>query len=181
MPDPQFCLLGLNHWSICLTKGEWASWIQAVGSIAGIFFAGWFAARQFEKAQEAAAAARLDQLENWMLLLHGAGEKTRECRLKGTLGDLKRDWVISYFSEMRTMAQAVSRLDMTALENYEVVEPAVAGLSAMHIVIAHTEVALATNLAVRDGQALANAIGDLGDQMNIRSGTLRQIIDKKRA
>lgn len=40
MGDPQYCLLAIDHWSTCMTKAEWASWTQALGSIAAILAAG---------------------------------------------------------------------------------------------------------------------------------------------
>ncbi len=33
---PEYCLLWIDHWSTCLTKGEWASWAQAVFSVLAI-------------------------------------------------------------------------------------------------------------------------------------------------
>jgi hypothetical protein len=36
MADAQFCLLAIEHWSTCLTKGEWSGWMQAIGSVAAI-------------------------------------------------------------------------------------------------------------------------------------------------
>jgi len=36
MADPQFCLLAIDHWATCMTKGEWSGWMQAIGSVAAI-------------------------------------------------------------------------------------------------------------------------------------------------
>ncbi|WP_431263344.1 hypothetical protein ACQ859_25730 [Roseateles chitinivorans] len=36
MADPQFCLLAIDHWAMCMTKAEWSGWVQAIGSIAAI-------------------------------------------------------------------------------------------------------------------------------------------------
>lgn len=36
MADLQVCLLGIDHWSMCMTKAEWSGWVQAVGSMAAI-------------------------------------------------------------------------------------------------------------------------------------------------
>lgn len=33
---PEFCLLSFEHWSTCMTKGEWSGWMQAVGSVLAV-------------------------------------------------------------------------------------------------------------------------------------------------
>lgn len=38
---PEFCFLGIDHWSMCMTKAEWSGWVQAFGSIGAIMFAVW--------------------------------------------------------------------------------------------------------------------------------------------
>lgn len=35
----EYCLLWVNWWATCLTKSEWAGWMQAVGAIVAIVFA----------------------------------------------------------------------------------------------------------------------------------------------
>lgn len=32
----EYCFLWINHWTTCMDKPSWASWIQAIGSIAAI-------------------------------------------------------------------------------------------------------------------------------------------------
>ena len=34
--NQDYCFLWINHWSTCMTKSEWSSWIQAIGSISAI-------------------------------------------------------------------------------------------------------------------------------------------------
>jgi hypothetical protein len=38
---PEFCLFFVNWWPMCMAKGEWASWAQAIGSVAAIGVAIW--------------------------------------------------------------------------------------------------------------------------------------------
>lgn len=38
---PEACFLGIDHWSMCMTKAEWSGWVQAFGSIGAILFAVW--------------------------------------------------------------------------------------------------------------------------------------------
>lgn len=35
-PAQEYCFLGCQHWSMCMTKAEWSGWVQAIGSIAAI-------------------------------------------------------------------------------------------------------------------------------------------------
>jgi hypothetical protein len=60
---PEFCLVGIDHWSTCMTKAEWSGWTQAVGAIAAILVGAmavrWQVRRQ---AREARIAAINDEL-----------------------------------------------------------------------------------------------------------------------
>lgn len=66
--DPQFCFFWIDHWSTCMTKAEWASWAQGIGTIGALFLTVWVAwwssttqSRQasaaLQKLQEAVARA----------------------------------------------------------------------------------------------------------------------------
>lgn len=44
--QPEFCLLWIDHWSTCMTKGEWSGWLQAFFSIVAIVFAAVLSRRQ---------------------------------------------------------------------------------------------------------------------------------------
>lgn len=39
MPVQEYCLLWIDHWSTCMTKGEWSGWMQAVFSVVAILAA----------------------------------------------------------------------------------------------------------------------------------------------
>lgn len=41
----EFCFLWRNWWAICMTKSEWASWVQAIGSVVAII-SGFYLARK---------------------------------------------------------------------------------------------------------------------------------------
>ncbi|RZI78743.1 MAG: hypothetical protein EOP38_27175, partial [Rubrivivax sp.] len=34
----EYCLLWVNWWPMCMAKGEWSSWVQAIGSVAAILW-----------------------------------------------------------------------------------------------------------------------------------------------
>lgn len=37
----EYCFFYIDHWSMCMTRAEWSSWVQAFGSVAAIGFAVW--------------------------------------------------------------------------------------------------------------------------------------------
>lgn len=37
--DVEYCLLWIDWWATCLTKGEWSSWVQALGSLLALAIA----------------------------------------------------------------------------------------------------------------------------------------------
>lgn len=39
-PAQEYCFLWANHWSTCMTKGEWSGWMQAFGTFLAIVWAG---------------------------------------------------------------------------------------------------------------------------------------------
>lgn len=36
MSEDQFCLFWIDHWVTCLTKEQWAAWVQAIGGVLGL-------------------------------------------------------------------------------------------------------------------------------------------------
>lgn len=36
MSDPSYCLLWVDWWPVCMTKQEWAAWVQAIGTVAAV-------------------------------------------------------------------------------------------------------------------------------------------------
>jgi hypothetical protein len=54
MESAVYCLLWIDWWPICMNKSEWASWVQAVGSVVAILGAFWLGERQAAHAREIA-------------------------------------------------------------------------------------------------------------------------------
>jgi hypothetical protein len=85
-PD-ELCLLGMKHWSMCMTKAEWSGWMQAIGSILALVIAigfpiyqGWKNEennRIIKKARATVAAARLivilSPISQWVGRAHHPG------------------------------------------------------------------------------------------------------------
>lgn len=60
MPTPEYCLLWIDWWPFCMSKAEWSGWVQAIGSIGAIVFAGWVARRQVHATVVAAKIAKFE-------------------------------------------------------------------------------------------------------------------------
>ena len=71
MPTPEYCLLSIDWWPLCMSKAEWSGWVQAVGSILAIGvtgFAVWWTYKLQMRASEqamkdAARESALAQME----------------------------------------------------------------------------------------------------------------------
>lgn len=76
MTDQTYCLFWIQHWAMCMTKAEWSSWTQAIGSVGAILGAIAVAARQsrdtrrLQREMEAIESRR--QLAHVLALLQGA-------------------------------------------------------------------------------------------------------------
>lgn len=51
MADIQYCVFKIDHWSTCMSKGEWSSWVQAIGTIVALAIAIWAASAQIRHAR----------------------------------------------------------------------------------------------------------------------------------
>ncbi len=71
---PEFCLLWIEHWSTCMTKSEWAGWMQAIGTVAAIAVA---IAIPWKQVQRARSQARLGHLEMIATDVRLAGRQAR--------------------------------------------------------------------------------------------------------
>lgn len=38
-PAQEYCFVGIQHWSTCMTKAEWSGWMQAIGSFVALLIA----------------------------------------------------------------------------------------------------------------------------------------------
>ncbi|MEQ6471545.1 hypothetical protein [Comamonas sp. wu1-DMT] len=55
-PSQVYCLFAIEHWSTCMTKAEWAGWMQAIFSVLAIAAAACIAAFQASRASKDVAA-----------------------------------------------------------------------------------------------------------------------------
>lgn len=76
--SPEFCLFSVDHWSMCMQKSEWSSWVQAIGSIAAIMGAAWIAGDQERKRKLALKQAAISKSRTFGAALAGAAEEIRE-------------------------------------------------------------------------------------------------------
>jgi uncharacterized membrane protein len=59
-PAQEYCLLWIDHWSMCMTKAEWSGWMQAIGSALALALAIGLPYIQKRKAE----------LENYLMAKH---------------------------------------------------------------------------------------------------------------
>lgn len=45
MPTPEYCLLFIDWWPMCMTKAEWSGWAQAIGAMIALGIAIWLPAK----------------------------------------------------------------------------------------------------------------------------------------
>lgn len=78
----EYCLKAIKQtWWTCLTKSEWASWLQAFFSVAAIFGSYWLGQRAFKKELENAKLNSLfaaDYLANHVSVLLRSGSDIKE-------------------------------------------------------------------------------------------------------
>lgn len=58
MLTPEYCVLGIDWWPLCMTKAEWSGWMQAIFSVLAIGFAGAFALLPIRAARQDQILAR---------------------------------------------------------------------------------------------------------------------------
>lgn len=46
MQQPDYCLFWIDSWVTCMPKSEWATWVQAIGSVLAIVFSVWVVTKQ---------------------------------------------------------------------------------------------------------------------------------------
>lgn len=75
---PDYCFFWIDHWSTCMQKSEWASWVQAFGAIAAIIGAAWIAGDQERKRILSQKQAAISKARTFAGSLLGAAEGIRE-------------------------------------------------------------------------------------------------------
>ncbi len=85
MADQEYCLLFVDrwawwsdHWAMCMTRSEWASWVQGIGTILAVVASAWVVRWQVQQAQNADTAKERNRILAHLLQLHElAGELKR--------------------------------------------------------------------------------------------------------
>lgn len=99
----EYCFLYVEHWSTCMTKSEWASWAQALGSILALAVSlavGWYAAR----------AAWSQQKHEWAM------RRLEVCELTITRIEIAQMMVQAAFDEIDQFIKSASPLHSRAIE-----------------------------------------------------------------
>jgi hypothetical protein len=58
----EICLFWIQHWFFCLTKAEWAAWVQGVGTVAAVLVAVLFPIYQARRQQKAVRKGHLETI-----------------------------------------------------------------------------------------------------------------------
>jgi hypothetical protein len=79
-PAQEYCLFWFwtSWWPLCMTKAEWASWMQALGTIAAVIGAAWIAARQDRVARYRAKQQAVRKARSSLAGLQAVAELVRE-------------------------------------------------------------------------------------------------------
>ena len=116
---PEYCLLWIDHWSLCMQKGEWSGWVQAIGSILAILGAFWLSYGQLRGARKQAIDAEQRRLRRRHNAITAAAEFAERvvrvscsaasvaCQVQGALGwRSERDSLEIARDELKTVRAA---------------------------------------------------------------------------
>lgn len=126
MPTPEYCLFWVDWWPICMTKGEWSGWVQAVGSVIAIMAA---ASAVWWQVHTQHRLSSLERTAEAVRLLKIVGQFVFEVRAKLRLMDeddlpqLRRDWA--------SVEAPVAALDAIPFDRYPVEDASFAVASAL--------------------------------------------------
>lgn len=126
MPTPEYCLFWVDWWPICMTKGEWSGWVQAVGSVIAIMAA---AGAVWWQVHTQHRLTSLERIAEAVRLLTIVGQFVFEVRAKLRLMDedefphLRRDWT--------SVEAPVASLEAIPFDRYPVEDASFAVASAL--------------------------------------------------
>jgi len=124
----EYCFLWINHWSMCMTKSEWAGWMQSIGAIlailAAIVIASWETrhVRKVEARREADKVRALGSLCTSMVTMLEIGiaaHSERRAALAAHGDDtLQSRRAMESFEALRlSIAEGVRQLDVASASN----------------------------------------------------------------
>jgi hypothetical protein len=114
---PEYCLVGIDWWPLCMPKSEWAAWVQAVGSVAAILIAICIS-RQNERAAAEGARKSGEVFEVTLVRVlqeaHFAARSCKKASLYDALAALRETQMIGHAVPLERLLPAkvvsVSRL-----------------------------------------------------------------------
>lgn len=143
MADVQVCLFGIDHWVACLTKSEWASWVQAIGSIGAVLAALKVVSMAHGLAQDRQAedrkTARRVSLEHWARSLDRCREICVEMMARAEGMAEGAPYFLSARANLQTVLDLMKARSLDALESYDELKHLSAGMAAVQGLIEHTD------------------------------------------
>lgn len=113
-PAQEYCFLGCQHWSMCMTKSEWSGWMQAISSVVAIcasaLLAWWFSRaelrRQHEKNRRVAEVAALNLVP--VLIELSSGLRQIDDKIEASRGTVSLEQMERWSQNVRSMLQALN-------------------------------------------------------------------------
>ena len=113
----EYCFLWIDWWATCLTKSEWAAWIQAIFSILAIFGSAYIANRQFIKGEVVKEESAARQLMQFYAHLKNYYEQLSEIEKTIYEGQFSIDSMLNFYNlvnEIFTLLKAIRIEDLSA-------------------------------------------------------------------
>lgn len=118
----EYCLFWCDSWWLCLTKDEWASWVQAIGTVAAVLASGlfvWWENHQRRMDAIRAGAALLAARAQLVDLMHGS--LVAYLRNYSDAGVEDVEELERSHNRMRGAIGDVVRIDLAEMPTYEAV------------------------------------------------------------
>lgn len=143
MSDSQICLLGIDHWFTCLSPSEWASWVQAIGSIAAVLAALKVVSMAHRLAEdrrtEDRKTARRVSLEHWVRSLERCREICIEMMARAEGMAEGAPYFLGARANLQTVLDLMKSRSLDALESYDELKFLSSGMAAVQGLIEHTD------------------------------------------
>jgi hypothetical protein len=111
----EYCLLWVPHWSMCMTKSEWATWVQGVGTVAAIAVSAGFVLwqhRNDKKKKEAAEISsdlqKIELMRSSLNHFYHLARHLKDDLLKGSVNDEVAEEVTFAYTVVRDLPKDIA-------------------------------------------------------------------------
>ena len=127
MTSTDSCLLSIHWWALCMSKAEWAGWVQAIGAIVAIAGSAWVVRWQMAAAAREATRQAHQQQIQWaqglVFILAPGAATMAELVKESPAGWIQRGKPVLYphLTALRGVASSLSRIDLMQFRSAELV------------------------------------------------------------